>query len=696
MSNFKAKDSLAKFLLHSVGGPTTYKQTKLSVENQRTVDDTMRIWLALVWETCVDGDEARFGRWLLLVKELPKVDLFDFLSCLDLAADWLATSAEHYVRRDWRAFKEYAKAQLDSITMPSSLLLGLLKSRMQRWRQSDTQAFAEMREVLCYPLRINLKDRVDLAQAAYEKWLQSEDNIDVRIPNNGIEQMLIRDWFPDTIEVRKFFMENFLPHHGTGSTLEGAKSTAEKYQVNGLDENLYHLLRWCGDSDPFGLNLMQSPVYRVEGVRLPKWSVFDGWNMRFTARIPKSKHRIIGVPKNWKTYRLVSKEPTAYMFYELGLNTAIQRYLKDKNLAPRQLTRGYCVDTEDRNRSMARLGSVDGEFVTIDLSAASDSVALTFVRWCFNGSVLEPFIRTLRTEYAEFDLETPDFWGQERIRDLLHVSKFAPMGSGICFSIECIVFAAIVVASILTTPGADRRWAVYGDDIVVHISVADTVIQRLTDAGFTVNVSKSFVNAPGSSPDFFRESCGGEYLNGTDVTPHRVPRKFSGLPTADSAEEEPTSIAQAIQLANDLFDRPAARAVIIRSLLDEHIPVFFDEDGTQGIRSGSPTNFHLKESFNKKFQRWEVDALVLRTYPKNPLWSVNRHGYTAEADWMGEVVLFDYLCAAERSSRQSLIFPEDQVNVRMDPFSTEVKAKRCKVAMPIPPFSHCVRLRNGS
>jgi hypothetical protein len=62
----------------------------------------------------------------------------------------------------------------------------------------------------------------------------------------------------------------------------------------------------------------------------------------------------------------------------------------------------------------------------------------------------------------------------------------------------------------------DNPVYVYGDDIIVRSDFADTAIQVLESVGLRVNTNKSFVHS------LFRESCGGEYYNGWDVTPVRL------------------------------------------------------------------------------------------------------------------------------------------------------------------------------
>jgi hypothetical protein len=104
------------------------------------------------------------------------------------------------------------------------------------------------------------------------------------------------------------------------------------------------------------------------------------------------------------------------------------------------------------------------------------------------------------------------------------------MGSALCFPVEAMVFLTVVYHGIeralkrrvvrrdIISFGDKVR--VYGDDIIVPIEYVRDVISSLELFGFKVNKSKSFWNGK------FRESCGGDFFAGHDVTPVRVRREF--------------------------------------------------------------------------------------------------------------------------------------------------------------------------
>jgi hypothetical protein len=88
------------------------------------------------------------------------------------------------------------------------------------------------------------------------------------------------------------------------------------------------------------------------------------------------------------------------------------------------------------------------------------------------------------------------------------------MGNGYTFELESCIFAAIC-AECLSIRGHEAKLGedlfVFGDDIIVPIDSADLVVSTLRWLGFETNNEKSFLKGP------FRESCGGDFFNGTPV-----------------------------------------------------------------------------------------------------------------------------------------------------------------------------------
>jgi hypothetical protein len=228
-------------------------------------------------------------------------------------------------------------------------------------------------------------------------------------------------------------------------------------------------------------------------------------------------------PKNVETARLICVEPSLNMFMQLGLKTILEKRLS--------YLWGIDVKTQpEMNRLLARLGSRDGSYATLDLKSASDLVSLNlckliFPEWFYN---LLMDLRSPRANVRQYGLK----------RDL---GMLSTMGDGFTFPVMTMVLAAVVRATYkvngiaikanlrpkvrlephdwpyesgsFNDPSRMRpgNWGVFGDDLIcVHEVYAD-LCRFLGLLGFQVNVEKSFNEGP------FRESCGHDYFRGVNI-----------------------------------------------------------------------------------------------------------------------------------------------------------------------------------
>jgi hypothetical protein len=247
--------------------------------------------------------------------------------------------------------------------------------------------------------------------------------------------------------------------------------------------------------------------------------------------------RVILVPKTQKTPRIIAADQTANQFVQQGIHLAIlERVKADKFLRP-------SIDWTDqeRQRSLARRGSIDGSVATLDLSEASDRVHVSLVaNMLRRHRLLRDVVFACRTTRADFSGRT------------IFLEKFAPMGSALCFPFETMTFTVIAIESVLrarslpvtkrNVMNALRSVSLYGDDIIVPTATAVSVVGGLESFGLKVNIRKSFWTGE------FRESCGGDYFRGLDVTP--VYLRYSLLDGND-----PKSLAATISSQNQFFDK---------------------------------------------------------------------------------------------------------------------------------------------
>lgn len=238
---------------------------------------------------------------------------------------------------------------------------------------------------------------------------------------------------------------------------------------------------------------------QIREVLLPDHGGFSSGSIEgdytsFHEKVELVKHnKITFVPKTVKTYRSIAVEPLLNGFVQKGVDNVMRKRLKRI---------GIDLSNQTPNQEFARQGSLDSTtegFCTIDLSAASDSIATEVVR-----DLLPPDWFALLNALRSKTYQLPD--GSVR-----PFEKFASMGNGFCFPLETLLFAAACHAVAAGQPGKD--FLVYGDDIVVRRKHFVPVVIMLGHLGFRTNSDKTFNSGP------FRESCGADWFGGEDVRP---------------------------------------------------------------------------------------------------------------------------------------------------------------------------------
>ena len=207
-------------------------------------------------------------------------------------------------------------------------------------------------------------------------------------------------------------------------------------------------------------------------------------------------NKVICVPKNYKTDRTIAKEPCMNIFVQKGIGRMIRNRLK---------LVGVNLDDQTANQRGALLGSLDGSLATVDLSMASDTIALEVVKFLLPNEWLLA-LEQCRSPFGVL----PD-------GSLLRYQKFSSMGNGYTFELETLIFWAIAQEVCCRYVNElDTSVLVYGDDIIIRSDKCPALLNRLWEAGFTANDSKTFSEGP------YRESCGKHYFLGHDITPFYI------------------------------------------------------------------------------------------------------------------------------------------------------------------------------
>jgi hypothetical protein len=252
----------------------------------------------------------------------------------------------------------------------------------------------------------------------------------------------------------------------------------------------------------------------------------------------ESPAKLIAVPKTQKGPRLIASEPVSHQW--------IQQLIKDflyHRIEHSWIGKSIHLRDQTYNQRAAMQASIDQSSWTIDLSEASDRVSCYVVERAFRCNVdLLASFHACRTRYIsnDIDLESPRL---HRLR------KFSTMGSALTFPVQSLLFLGIVVGCLISQRNMQltqknvielsKEVLVFGDDLIVPKDVGYLVLGALRYLGFKVNHSKTFGNGN------FRESCGGEYFCGHDVTP--------GYLLTYPDRRRPESLISSVQTRNNFY-----------------------------------------------------------------------------------------------------------------------------------------------
>lgn len=318
----------------------------------------------------------------------------------------------------------------------------------------------------------------------------------------------------------KVASHDLIPRHGPGAT-------AEKISGN----QKYSIKRWHERLQPF---------FPADLFAIPSYNALEMLeDIDFIEPDAELPVRVIQVPKTLKTPRIIAIEPVCMQYAQQALMAPMVSVLESH-----PLTGGKINFTDQTvNRELALSSSKSGRFATLDLKEASDRVPASLVdRMLKTVPALREAIFACRSTRAR----VPGIGDQ-------HLTKFASMGSALCFPIESMVFYTICISAELQRLGlrvsrtnllrVSRDVRVYGDDIIVPVEAVPLVCSELEAFGLKVNFRKSFDSGK------FRESCGMDAYDGTPVTPAYCRR------TLPSNKRNALEIVSALSLSNQLYER---------------------------------------------------------------------------------------------------------------------------------------------
>lgn len=202
-------------------------------------------------------------------------------------------------------------------------------------------------------------------------------------------------------------------------------------------------------------------------------------------------NKVITVPKNAKTDRVIAVEPGINLWFQKSIGSMIRRRLRRV---------GIDLNSQAPNQRLAHRSSISNRLATVDFSSASDSIARELVREITPPKWFDVMDR-FRSKCGIVD-GLPRYW-----------KKFSSMGNGFTFELESLIFYAAAVACCEYAGLPDTEVSVFGDDVVIPSDVYELFSQFCSFLGFRVNNQKSFHSG------YFRESCGVHYYDGIDCKP---------------------------------------------------------------------------------------------------------------------------------------------------------------------------------
>jgi hypothetical protein len=399
---------------------------------------------------------------------------------------------------------------------------------------------------------------------------------------------------------RDVYRGEIIPNHSSGSTADSLSSNGKWDQrewtvrldnVFPLWENIMPNLRSAGDGV-------------AEGSQDPGSSII-------TQLLEPGQERpvkVILVPKTLKTPRVIAMEPTCMQYMQQGLLQALTREASKKRTAWKLL--GW--DSQVPNQALAQVASRKRSHATLDLSEASDRVSNQLVRLMLAH---HPHLREAVDACRSRKADVPGF-GVQRL------AKFASMGSALTFPVESMIFTTIIfmaVQQVHSRPltrkdikSLARQVRVYGDDLIVPVRYVPATITLLETFGLKVNVNKSFWNGK------FRESCGGDYYDGDDVS---IVRVRSLLPTC---RKNVLEIASTVSLRNQLYNAGLWKTVrYLDDLIGGLIPFPVVLETSPALGRHSFLGF-ASERMSPTLHRPQVRAYTLKGIP--PVSRLNGYG----------------------------------------------------------------------
>lgn len=462
---------------------------------------------------------------------------------------------------------------------------------------ANTECIKQLRELLYFMYKLEIKHTASQERKLLDEFVCTDEGLPSDLPMDDVLRTASR--VIDSI-FWNFDFRDVFPKHGPGSVATGEKSW-QKHQFKRLYRAIDRVYPF-DEYNCFSLGQVVDTYREFEKLE----------------SLESGTAKVVLVPKDSRGPRIISCEPLEYQWIQQGLGNAFVRHLETN-----RWTRGHVNFTDQRvNQQLALKGSLTQQWSTLDMKEASDRVSIVLVEKLFSGQpgLLDALMATRSTH-----TKLPD--GR-----IVHMKKFAPMGSNLCFPVESICFWALSVAAIMHDTNmagsfpergsrgphfheaydrARRLVFVYGDDIIVAREFTQALLQYLPKVGLLFNPKKCCTKG------FFRESCGVDAFKGVIVTPLRMKKEWRRHIVDASA------LSSWCDFSNHAYSRGYKRVAVLSARLLESwtgpLPVVNrKQDCLAFVRPVSTPYAPIRypRRFNKDLQRVEYRAYVIRPTQK--------------------------------------------------------------------------------
>lgn len=586
MSKLKRYHLLISWLQSATRYQHTLSMGPADASNNVVINECIRAWLFLLDDILQSSPESIRNR--RLQNWLRSLFLNDFQDVISICKAAYSSLLEN-IQNDDYTYADF-KGQLQC-SVPGFRELGFFLSPVSKiiseyfstnvlldngcFVSKGVRLLGNLSQFFSFPLKLSFTN-MGLEDTALNDYLIAEAETaawSINVDNHALAtqvKSILTFWLKD------FSYDGNKCQHGPGSVADlKDKSLLSKFRNIRTDKKLSIVMR--DDGSKIDLLGQQAPL----GV----------------CKVPLMRcSKLVFVPKNVTKLRSISMEPVTLQYVQQGVQLEIRDYIDRHPYLSRIINLG----DQTQNRSFAYDGSITNKYATIDLSHASDSVSWELVKYLF--SAVPRFLKWLIVTRSNQTL-LPN--GVK-----IGLTKFAPMGSSLCFPVETLVFAAITEASLRNSrtklqgsyhyshTESKMSYSIYGDDIVIPTYAANLCVTYLKMLGFSPNKDKTYLSGP------FKESCGGNFFCGYDITPIKFNPPWDNT-RKHVGPETYMNLCSLVNLATE-HSFPMLRLYLLKRILGSGLKPLFGSSTEQSpiIFSRTPTNFHLRMK--------EVGQYVLR------------------------------------------------------------------------------------